>query len=365
MPPIMRRHLSKAFPYPPGRPIEEVQRQFGLKDVIKLASNENPLGPSPKALAAIKKYANESHLYPDGDAFYLREALAARHKVKPEQIIFGAGSDDLNGFIMTTFAGPGRNIVVSQGSFIRYEQAAIVSGAAVRRVPLRDWQHDVPGLLAAVNGKTGALCVANPENPVGSMIGKKAMDHLVRETPDETLLLLDEAYYEFASHLPRYPYSLQYVKRRRNVMVTRTFSKAYGLAGLRIGYGIARPEIVEALDRTRPPFNVTRLGQQAALAALEDEEHVRRTVDLTEEGRAYYEKAFEAMGLPYIKSCANFVSVNVGDGRQVFEKLLPRGVIVRPLAGYGMLQWVRISIGLMRENRACIKVLKAVLGDAL
>jgi len=259
MPPVMRKHLEQAFPYPPGRPIEEVQRKYGLKDVVKLASNENPLGPSPKALAEIKKMAKESHLYPDGDAYYLRQALAEKHNIKPEQIIFGAGSDDLNAFIMTTFAGARRNVVVSQGSFIRYEQAAIVSGASVKRIPFRNWHHDVPSLLAAVDANTAALCVANPENPVGTMLKKKQVDQLVKGTPDETLLLLDEAYYEFVAHENSYPDSLKYIKKHKNVMVTRTFSKAYGLAGLRIGYGISTPEIIQAMDRTRPPFNVTRL----------------------------------------------------------------------------------------------------------
>jgi len=357
----MRKHLNKAFPYPPGRPIEEVQRMFGLKDVVKLASNENPLGPSPKALAAIRKYAAESQLYPDGDAFYLRQAIAEKHGVKPEQIIFGAGSDDLNSFIMTTFAGTGKNIVVSQGSFIRYEQCAIVSGASVKRVPFKKWSHDVPALLAAIDSKTAALCVANPENPVGTMLGKRQVNQLVKQTPDETLLLLDEAYYEFAVSNPDYPDSMQYLKKSKNVMVTRTFSKAYGLAGLRIGYGISTPEIVEALNRTRPPFNVTRLGQQAALAALQDQEHVRKTVELTNEGKAYYEQQFERLNLPYIKSYANFIAVNVGDGKAVFDALLPKGVIVRPLGGYGMNAWIRISIGLPRENKKCIAALEAVL----
>lgn len=364
MPPTMRKHLAKAYPYPPGRPIEEVQRQFGLKDVVKLASNENPLGPSPKALAAIKKFAKESHLYPDGDAFYLREALAAKHHVKPEQIIFGAGSDDLNNFIMTAYAGTGRDVVVSRGSFIRYEQVAIISGASVKRVPFKNSRHDVPALLSAIGPKTGVLCIANPENPLGTMIGRKLVDQLVRGVPNSTFLLLDEAYYEFAADVPDYPNSLQYLKKHDNAMVTRTFSKAYGLAGLRIGYGITTPEIVETLNRIRPPFNVTRLGQQAALAALEDEAHVRKTVTLTNEERAYYEKQCDRLGLEYIKSYANFVCINVRrDGKAVFDALLRRGVIVRPLGGYSLPHHIRISIGLPRENKKCIAALETVLRE--
>ena len=358
----MQPHLAKAFPYPAGRPIEEVEREFGLTNVIKLASNENPLGPSPKALKAMRQCARKMHLYPDGDCYYLRQALATKHNVTPEQIIVGGGSDDLNTFIMTSYLGPGRTLVASLGSFIRYEQAAIVSGGEVLNVPFKNWRHDIDALLAAVGPATGALCVANPENPVGCMITKAETDRLVNETPERVFLLLDHAYYEFCQHEPDYPDAVAYVRDRPNVMVTRTFSKAYGLAGLRVGYGISSPRIIETLHRTRPPFNVTRMGQEAALAALEDVEHVQRVREVNREGMAYYEAQFAQMELEFIKSYANFITVNVRrDASTVFQAMLRKGVILRPLGGYRMPTWMRISIGLMRENRRCVRELKAVL----
>ncbi len=251
MPPAMRPHLVHAFPYPPGRPIEDVQREYGLSSVIKLASNENPLGPSPKAIEAMKRCAAEMNLYPDGAAYYLRLALAEKHGVEPERIVFGAGSDDLNGFVAMCYVGPGRTLVCSEGSFIRYEQSAIVSGGQARRVPFKNWRHDVDALLGAIDETTGAVCVANPENPAGSMLTRAEVDRLVSGTPDSVLLLLDEAYFEFAENEPDYPDSLEYLKSRDNVMVSRTFSKAYGLAGLRVGYAIATADIVQTLDRVR------------------------------------------------------------------------------------------------------------------
>ncbi|MCX7014511.1 MAG: aminotransferase class I/II-fold pyridoxal phosphate-dependent enzyme, partial [Candidatus Sumerlaeota bacterium] len=327
MPPIMQPHLSCALPYPAGRPIEEVEREFGLRNVIKLASNENPLGPSPKALKAMRQCAKKMHLYPDGDCFYLRQALAAKHNVTPEQIIVGGGSDDLNTFIMTSYLGPGRTLVASLGSFIRYEQAAIVSGGEVRNVPFKSWRHDIDALLAAVGPATGALCVANPENPVGCMVTKAETDRLVHGTPDRVFLLLDQAYCEFCQDEPDYPDAAAYARERDNVMATRTFSKAYGLAGLRIGYGISSPRVIETLHRTRPPFNVTRMGQEAALAALEDVEHVERVGQVNREGMAYYEAQFDKMGLEHIKSYANFITVNLRrDAAAVFQAMLRRGV---------------------------------------
>jgi len=364
MPPLMRKHLTKAFPYVPGRPIEEVQREFGLRDVVKLASNENPLGPSPKALKAIRKHARNSHRYPDGDATELRRALAQKHGVRPEQIIVGAGTDDLNTFIMTAYAGPGRSLVTSLGSFIRYEQTAIVSGAGVKNVPFKNWRHDIDALLAAIGPKTGALCVANPDNPVGCMITKPEADRLVRGAPNRVFVLLDEAYCEYCAANPSYPDSLSYVKKRDNVMVTRTFSKAYGLAGLRIGYGISSAQVIETLNRTRPPFNAARLSQEAALAALEDDEHVEKVLSLNEEGKAYFEAEYERLGLECIKSYANFISVDTRrDAEAVFQALLRRGVIVRPLGGCRMPTWLRISIGLPRENRKCVRALEAALRE--
>lgn len=367
-PPIpCRAHLKALLPYPPGRPIEEVQREFGLKSVIKIASNENPLGPSPKALAAMRKHARDVHLYPDGNAYYVRQALSRHLGVAPEQLVFGNGSDEVVIWLALTFLSPRESIVVSEHSFIRYQMAAQLVGARFKAVPLTNWCHDLPAMAKAVSKTTKMLFLANPENPLGTMVGRKEFERLLKAVPRRVMVVVDQAYFEYVD-APDYFNGIDYLDENPNLVVLRTFSKAYGLAGLRLGYGVAHPELVTDVNRVRPPFNVNRPAQEAAIAALGDEAFLRRSIEVNNEGRHYLCDEFEKIGLKHIPSYTNFVLVNVAtgdlDGSAVTQHLMRRGVIVRPMGGYGLPEYVRISVGLPKENARCIRELKKVLNGA-
>ncbi len=360
-------HLLALAPYPPGRPIEEVQREYGLKRVIKLASNENPLGPSPRAVAALKRHARQLHLYPDGNVYYLRQALSRRLGVAPDQLMFGNGSDELILWLALTYLSPRDTMIVSQYSFVRYQMAAQLVGARFKTVPLKNWQHDLPAMASAVDKNTRAIFLANPENPVGTMVGRKAFERFLRAVPRRILIVLDQAYYEYVQ-ASDYFNGIEYIARHPNLVVLRTFSKAYGLAGLRVGYGVAVPEIVKDVDRVRPPFNVNRAGQEAAAAALDDAEFLQRSISVNEEGRRYLYDQFERLGLEYVPSQTNFVLVRAGregkDGAAVAEAMMRRGVIVRPMGGFGLKDYVRITIGLPRENRLAVRILEEIVRNA-
>ena len=361
-PPPINRHLRKLLPYPPGKPIEEVRREFGLETVHKLASNENPLGPSPRAIEAMQAVAGEMNLYPDGSAFYLKQALAARLDVKPEELILGNGSDEVMLLLALAYLGRGRGLVTSDYAFVRYRMAAELAGGPVHLAPMRDMHHDLDALAGAVGPQTAMICLDVPCNPTGTSVGRHDFLTFMRHVPAEVMVVLDQAYYEYAGGDKDYPDGLKLRRRFPNLMVLRTFSKAYGLAGLRIGYGVARPEIVSDLDRVRPPFNANRMAQAAALAALDDKAHLRRSVESNARGLAQLEQGFKALGLKTWPSKANFVLVDVGaDGREVFQELLKRGVVTRPMAGYGLTTCLRISIGRPAANRACLGALAKVL----
>jgi len=359
-----RPHLLALAPYAPGRPIEEVQREYGLKRVIKLASNENPLGPSPKALAAIGRHAREVHLYPDGNVFYLREALSRCLNVRPEQLMFGNGSDELIIWLALTYLSPRDSIIISQYSFVRYQMAAQLIGARWKTIPLIGWRHDVRAMAEAVSRRTRMIFLANPENPVGTMVGRKEFERFLKAIPRRVMIVLDQAYFEYV-RAKDYFNGIDYLKRYPNLVVLRTFSKIYGLAGLRIGYGVAHPQIVSDVDRVRPPFNVNRLAQEAAIAALEDVEFVRKSIESNEAGRRYLYGEFERLGLEYIPSQTNFVLVRAGrerlDGNAVAQAMMRHGVIVRPMACFGLRDYVRITIGRPEENRLAIRVLRQCL----
>ena len=359
-----RPHLLALAPYPPGRPIEEVQREYGLKRVIKLASNENPLGPSPKALAAIKRHAREVNLYPDGNVFYLRQALSRHHGIQPEQIMFGNGTDELIIWLALTYLSPRDMMIISQYSFVRYQMAAQLVGAHYRTIPLVEWRHDLRAMARAVSTNTRAIFLANPENPVGTMVGRPEFERFLKAVPKRVLIVLDQAYYEYVQSKD-YFNGIEYVERHPNLVVLRTFSKAHGLAGLRVGYGVADPQIVNDVNRVRPPFNVNRLAQEAAIAALDDTEFLRRSIKLNEAGRRYLYGEFERLGLEYVPSETNFVLVRVGsgsaDGAAIAQAMMRRGVIVRPMAGFGLLDYIRITIGRPEENRLAVRTLEKAL----
>ena len=361
--PAVAENISRLVPYRPGKPIEEVERELGLTGIIKLASNENSLGPSPKAREAIQAFAAKMHVYPDASAFALRRALAERLVVAPESLVFGNGSDDLIHLLGVTFLTPGDEVIQAHPSFVRYEAAAILNEAPCHLVPLTsDWVHDLDAMADRINRNTRLLFVTNPNNPTGTIVGRAALERLLDRVPERCLVVLDEAYYEYAADEPDYPDTLRYIREGRNVAVLRTFSKAYGLAGLRIGYGVLRPETATWLERTREPFNVNALAQAAALAALDDTAHVAATVAMNEAGKRAFYAAFEELGLPYAPTYANFVWVDTGkDCRAVFHALLHRGVITRTGDIFGAPTHLRVTIGTPEENAKFLAALRETL----
>ena len=345
--------------YEPGRPIEEVAREMGLdpRTIIKLASNENPLGPSPKAVVAMRKALATAHLYPDGGGFYLRQALAKKVSCEIDNIVLGTGSNEIIEFLYHAFVGPGDEVVAGDRAFVIYSIMAKMFQARCVEVPFKGHTHDLKAMLAAITPKTKLVFVANPNNPTGTRVTDAELDDFIRRLPPHVIAVLDEAYIEFLDDPPA---SIKFAMER-NVIVLRTFSKIVGLAGLRIGYGVAQKECIALLQRVRQPFNTNAIAQAGALAALDDAAHIRKTKALTRRGLAYLEKEFELLKLEYVPSCANFVLVNVGDGDEVFRALQRRGVIVRPMRGYKMPAWVRVTVGTMEENRRFIGALKASL----
>ncbi len=357
------QHLLGLRPYQPGRPIKEVARDHGIEDassIVKLASNENPLGPSPRALEAIRRAAAEVHRYPDGGAYHLRNALASKLDVDPGQIVFGNGSNEILELVGHAFLRPGTSAVMSERAFVVYRMVAQLFGAEAIQVPMRGHTHDLDAMAAAIRPDTTVVFVANPNNPTGTFVGKEEVDAFVRRVPNDVLVVFDEAYTELmdASDLPD---TLGYVRDGKAVALVKTFSKAYGLAGLRIGYAVTTGECAGILDRAREPFNVDSLAQAAALAALEDEEHVRRTREVVRAGLRRLEEGFERLGLEWIPSVTNFLLVKVGDGASVASEMEKQGVIVRPMAGYAMPEWVRITVGTPEENDRCLEALGRVV----
>ena len=353
-------HLRDLAVYQPGKPIEETARELDChpREIIKLASNENPLGPSPRAVEAMREAVAKAQLYPDGGAYYLRQALAATLNVEPENIIIGNGSNEVIEFLAHAFLKPGDAVLTSEHAFVAYKIIARVLGAKTIESPSCDYGHDLDAMLAAITDRTELIFIANPNNPTGTFLSTDAIEEFLQHVPRQLVVVFDEAYYEFVDNPPDL---LPFVREGRNVVLLRTFSKIHGLAGVRVGYGIARPELIEVLQKTREPFNVNSIGQVGALAALRDEEHQRQTRSVTDEGRVFLEKELAGLGLAFIPSKANFILVNVGDGLAVFRALLERKVIVRAMKGYQLPAWVRITIGTMEQNQKCIAGLKNVL----
>jgi histidinol-phosphate aminotransferase len=350
--------IASLSPYVPGKPIEELQRELGLSRVIKLASNENPLGPSPKALAVLADAAKTLHRYPDGGGFRLRTALADRWKVSLDQVILGNGSDEIIGMLARAFLSPGEEAVMADNTFVIYKMEVTAAHGVPVILPLKDGRHDLAAMAAAITPRTRLLFVCNPNNPTGTMVNAAEIDALMAKVPAHVIVVFDEAYCEYARD-PHFPDSLGYVRRDRHAIVLRTFSKIYGLAGLRIGYGVTTGEIAGYLNRVRPPFNANSLAQRAALAALGDEEHVAKSRAMNQTEMAGVREGLAALGLRPLPSEANFVYFDAGrDGRAVFEALLREGVIVRHIEG----NHVRVTIGLPEENRQFLQALRTVLG---
>jgi len=346
--------------YEPGKPIEETARELGIEPdaIIKLASNENPLGPAPKAIEAMRAALSNAHLYPDGSGFYLCKAVAAKLGLAPENVILGNGSNEVIEFLGHAFLNPGDDVIIFQYAFIIYKLLATSFAARTIELPTPNFQQDLSATLDAITPKTRLIFISNPNNPTGSLISQRAMDSFMSRVSENIVVVFDEAYFEFLDDPPD---TLQYVREGRNVVVLRTFSKIHGLAGLRIGYGIATADLIKILHKTRQPFNVNSIAQAGALAALEDDAHIRETKRVIDEGRAYLQEQFSEMQVSFVPAVANFVMVNVGDGCAVFEKLLRRKIIVRPLKGYGLPEWVRITVGTMEENRKLIGALRELI----
>lgn len=363
-PPVLNPHLANLLPYPPGKPIEEVQREYGLESIIKLASNENPLGPSPRAVKAMNALAGEMHFYPDGGGYTLKQALCERLDVKAEELILGNGSDEITMLLALAYLGPGAELITSQFAFVRYRMAADLAGARTTLLPMPDMRHDLEAIAAAVGPRTRMICLDVPGNPTGTMSTKKELTAFLKRVPAEVVVVLDQAYYEYAAGDRNYADGITLRRLHPNLVVTRTFSKAYGLAGLRIGYAVARPEIVRDLDRVRPPFNANRMAQGAALAALEDEVHIRKSVETNARGLERMQRDLAELGCAVVPSWANFVLTDIGcDAKRAFQGLLKQGVVTRPMAGPGMETSLRISIGRPAENRRCLAALKRVLAE--
>jgi histidinol-phosphate aminotransferase len=353
------RHLA---PYQPGKPISEVQRELGIKDVIKLASNENPLGASPKALAAIKNQINELALYPDASGHDLKQAIAKLWQIQPDQITLGAGSEALFVLIGQAFVKPGQDVIISQYGFATFTIATRIFQGNVVTVPAKEWGHDLEATLKAVTPNTRLIFLANPNNPTAAWHDHDTLVKFFERLPSDIIVVLDEAYAEFMTDEKNYPDSKKLLSQYPNIIITRTFSKLHGLAGLRIGYAISHPEAADMLNRVKLPFNVASTAMVAAIAALDDHDHIEATLNLNREGMQYYKEELTKMHIAFLPPAGNFMTIDVArDCGAVYQSLLREGVIVRPLTGYGLPTFLRVSIGTMTENQRFIQSLRKVL----
>ncbi len=349
-------HILDLEPYQPGKPVETLERELGITGSIKLASNENSLGPSPKAIAALAEALDGVHRYPDGACFALRKRLAERLEVAEEELVFGCGADEILELLAKTFLAPGDEVVYPWPSFAMYPIVVRGMGATPRRIDLdANFAHDLPAMLGAVNERTKLVFVCNPNNPTGTSMGAREFDRFAQSLPDSVVLVVDEAYFEYVRRKD-FPDALGWVRRRPATVVMRTFSKIAGLAGLRIGYAVADRELAGYLQRARHPFNVNRLAETAALAAIDDDLHIQRSREINAQGIEYLSRELEALGIRVWPSDANFVLAQAG--ADVYEKLLGEGVIVRPLRGFGLSEHIRITVGLPEENERVIKALR-------
>ncbi len=358
----LNKYVNKINPYQPGRPIEEVARELNLdvNNIAKLASNECPLGPSPKAIEAMKKYANEMHLYPDGGAYYLRKKLSEKYNLDSSNFILGNGSNEILEFIGHCLIEQGVSVVASKHSFIVYKLITnMFGGEFIETDMTENLTHDLDAMFAAIKEDTRIVFICNPNNPTGSMIDNDALYNFVEKVPDDILIVFDEAYAEIA--MQEMPNTLKYVREKKNVIILRTFSKAYGLAGLRIGYGIAKPEIIEFLNKPRQPFNVNSMAQKAAISALDDDKFLEECCKVYKNGAKQIIEFCNKNSLEFINPTANFILIKVGNGVDIFEKLENQSVIVRPMIPYQLPEWVRISFGTNEENQKFIDEFQGIL----
>ena len=357
--------ITELSPYQPGKPVEELERELGIADIIKLASNENPLGPSPVVTASISGQLAELARYPDGSAYQLKDKLQARLGIAPAMVTVGNGSNDVLELVARVFLGPGLESIVSEHSFVVYPLVTKSLGAELTVIPAIDFGQDLTATLAAISDRTRIVFIANPNNPTGTWVSKQSLLSFLDAVPEEVLVVLDEAYAEYVAE-PDYPNGLELVGDYPNLIVTRTFSKAYGLAGLRMGYSVSHPDIADLMNRVRQPFNVNAMSLAAALVALDDEAHLQESIRVNNEGMKMLTDACDQLGLGYIPSVGNFLTIDFGrDAMPIYEGLLREGVIVRPIGVYGMPNHLRVTIGLPEENMRFIDSLKEVLSGGV
>ncbi len=350
-------------PYKPGKPMEELERELGLSSIVKLASNESPLGPGPAALAAVANCANGLARYPDGNGFALKQALAAHHGVPADRLTLGNGSNDVLELITRAFVTPVNEVVFSQHAFAVYPLVTQAVGAKAVVTPAKDFAHDLEAMRAAVGANTRVVFIANPNNPTGTWIPAKSIDEFLSAVPESVLVVVDEAYFEYVDK-PQYETFVSRTGKYRNLIVTRTFSKAYGLAGLRVGYAVSDPQVADMLNRVRQPFNVNAVALAAAEAALHDSAHLQKSIEVNRSGMKNLIAAFDQMGIEHIPSAGNFISARMPrPGADIFSAMLKQGVIVRPIAEYQMPDFIRVTVGTEAENARFVEALKKVLGN--
>jgi len=357
-------HIKNLVPYPPGKPLEELEREYGITGSIKMASNENSLGPSPKAVQAIAGALANLHRYPDGSCYYLAQALSAKLGVSPEQIVFGNGSDEIIVLLAAALVMPGDEVISSNPSFLVYPKAAQAQGGVNRVVPLAaDMRHDLKAILDRINDRTRLIFLDNPNNPTGTIFSKAEFEAFLSQVPDHVVTVLDEAYVDFVDQDKRIDVR-DYLNGSKPVVGLRTFSKAYGLAGLRVGFGLMPREIADCLHRVRGPFNVNSLAQVGAIAALDDEEHYQKTLSMTKEGIAWLSARLAALRVTPLPTQTNFFLVDLKqDGKAFYQAMLKRGVIVRPMTAYGLPSYIRITVGTSAENERLLQAVAATLNE--
>lgn len=353
---LVSDNIRTLVPYSPGKPIEELERELGIEGSIKLASNESPLGPSKKAVVAVKEALRNLNRYPDGGGYYLKDALSKKHKIESCQIILGNGSNEVIEIFVRTFLKPGDEAIMARPTFVVYPMVVQAAYGTNVIVPLKDGRHDLDEMVNKVTDRTKMIFIANPNNPTGTINNFDEFDSMMKRIPEEVIVVVDEAYYEYVTSND-YPDTMGYLRKGRNIIILRTFSKIYGLAGLRIGYGITKKEFVEEMNKVRQPFNTNSLAQIGALNALSDYGHVERGRKINEEGKGYLYKEFDSLGVNYLPTEANFIYIEVNDASGIYDSLLREGVIIRPIGQKNL----RVTIGLPEENKRFIKAFRKVI----
>ena len=357
---LVKKNILDIRPYEPGKPIEELKRELNISNIVKLASNENPLGPSKKAIKAMRRAILDVNRYPDGSCYYLKQALSKYLNVSPDNLIIGNGSNEIIELALKTFVNKNDEVIMSEPSFLIYNIACRVADGSPVVVPLKDFRADLNAIKDSITEKTKLIFIDNPNNPTGGSVSEMEVEAFLEKFSDNVIVVFDEAYNEFVER-EDFPDTIRYIGRK-NVIILRTFSKAHGLSGLRIGYGIAEKGTIQYMNRTRQPFNINSVAQAAAIASLEDKEHIIKSRMVISEGKQLLYKELDSMGLDYVKSDTNFILINVErDGREVFENMLKEGVIVRDMKAYKLDNYIRVTIGTMPENHRFVNALKAVL----